>query len=285
MPRVLSISLDLIDEPRVPMRTEVYEDSLDELARSMRESGLIEPLVVRPNGDRYELVVGLRRLYAARRLGWSTIDCVVRDLPEEDALIVQAAENVQREDVNPYDRALYFRALLTQLGCSQRALANRLGLSDTLINRTLRLLDFDEEIQEAVRSGRLNLKAAHLLAKFPSRRDRLRYLRIAVENGASLRTIRGWLHDAAILEAVPGSSSMEVTSFPLSGTHPVATPHPGTSFPSSGGHGSPPVVPPASRPCELCGKETPAGECLVLAVCSGCYGAVRRALKQLEEGD
>ncbi len=263
MERVNSLSLELIDEPALCMRSEVYEDTLEELAHSIQDTGLIEPVIVRPKGDRYELVVGHRRLYAAKRLQWPNIPAIIRDLDDTQALLVQAAENDQRESINPIDRARYYKSLLESFGCSQRELARRLSLSDTIINRLIRLLDFDDEIQDALRAGHIGLKAAHLLAKFPSPSLRLRYLRLALDSGASLRTLQGWLQDLQSRQPAPAE--------------------PATSFP--GGSQPTTAIPPSLRSCEICGDDYPPEDCQVLSICAGCFTAIQDTMRNLDKKD
>ncbi len=136
------------------MRKHFDTASLRDLARSMKEEGLIQPITVRKVGDAYELVVGERRLRAAQLLGWPTIDARIIDISDEDAAIKGLIENLQRADLTPVEEARGYKQLVEPpYNLTQEAIAQRVGKSQTAIARSLALLDLPPEIQEIMPRG------------------------------------------------------------------------------------------------------------------------------------
>ncbi len=134
----------------------VFDDApLAELAASIQEQGVLQPVLVRPVADGYELVAGERRWRAAKAAGLRTIPAMIRHLDDRGALEAALVENLQREDLNPIERARAYRRLTEEFGLGQEAVARRVGRSQPSIANTLRLLSLPSEVQAAVEAGRL----------------------------------------------------------------------------------------------------------------------------------
>lgn len=133
--------------PRQP-RTTFEDESLEALALSIREVGVLQPIVVRRGTSGYELIAGERRLRAAKRAGLATVPAVVRESDDADALREALIENIHREDLNPIELAEAFRELLEELGLKQETLAERLGVSRSHVANTIRLLALPSEVQQ-----------------------------------------------------------------------------------------------------------------------------------------
>lgn len=180
------LPLDAIDpNPEQPRR--VFDDEqLASLAASIRVHGVLQPVVVRRAGDRFELVVGERRWRAARAAGLDSIPVVIADVDAADRLEVALVENVQRHDLNPIELAFAFRTL-SETGATQEEIGRRVGLDRSTVANTLRLLDLPAEFQSDVENGRLTTGHAKALLQVshPERRRRLRD-RI-LEEGLSVR--------------------------------------------------------------------------------------------------
>ena len=143
------------------------DSTLAALAASITQSGLMQPVVVRPDGvgmGRYELIAGERRWRAVQRLGWSTIPAIVRAVGDQEAAELALVENVQREDLNPMDRAHALRRLVSDFGLAHHTLADRLGVDRSTVTNLLRLNDLESEVAALVRSGELSLGHAKLFA-------------------------------------------------------------------------------------------------------------------------
>jgi ParB family chromosome partitioning protein len=170
-----AIPLDLIDpNPEQPRRV-LEAEGLERLADSLRQHGVLQPVVVRRAGDRYELVVGERRWRAARAAGLASVPAVVADVEPEDRLALALVENVQRRDLNPIELAHAFRAL-ADTGATQEEIGERVGLDRSTVANHLRLLELRREFQEDVEAARLTASHAKALLQVgnPERQRQLR---------------------------------------------------------------------------------------------------------------
>ncbi|HEV2386195.1 MAG TPA: ParB/RepB/Spo0J family partition protein [Candidatus Acidoferrales bacterium] len=179
------VAIDLIDPNPYQPRTQFREDALNELAQSIRSAGIIQPLVLRTTGSRYQLIAGERRWRAALMAGLKGVPAIIRDVPETQALEMTLIENIQREDLSPIDQAKAFQRLVRDFGLTQEAVAERTGKDRTTVANTLRLLNLDERIQRMIDEGRLS--AGHGRALLGIEDEQLRY-RLA------LRAARGRLN-------------------------------------------------------------------------------------------
>jgi ParB family chromosome partitioning protein len=148
--------------PRQP-RQDFDSESLEELAASIRESGLVQPLVVRQVGDAHELVAGERRWRASKLAGLGQVPCLVREMAEAESLLISLVENLQREDLNPIDEAEAYARLRNDFGQSQEQVAQRVGKSRVAVANSLRLLNLAAEMREDVRDGTISAGHARAL--------------------------------------------------------------------------------------------------------------------------
>ena len=164
------------------------EAELERLAASIRIHGVLQPVVVRRAGDRYELIVGERRWRASQRAGLDSIPAVIADVDADDRLEVALIENVQRSDLNPIELAIAFRTL-AETGATQDEIGRRVGLDRTSIANHLRLLELPREVQSDVEDGRLSMGHAKALLQVsnPERRRALRDR--ALKEGLSVRAV------------------------------------------------------------------------------------------------
>jgi ParB family chromosome partitioning protein len=152
----------LVPNPQQPRRT-FDARALEELAASIRSTGVLQPLVVRPRGAQYEILVGERRWRAARQAGLPRVPAIVRDASDAEALELGLVENLLREDLNPIEEAQAYTRLLAEFGWTQETLAQRLGKDRSSVANALRLLRLPEPIQEDLRAGRLSMGHARAL--------------------------------------------------------------------------------------------------------------------------
>jgi len=175
--------------PGQPRRT-FREESLQELAASMREHGVVQPLIVRKvAGGGYELVAGERRWRAARLAGMRTVPAIVRPLSDAQALEVSLIENLQREDLNPLEEAEAYRQLMEIVGLTQEQLAERVGKSRSHIANMLRLLSLPDEVKEYVSRGTLSMGHARALLSLPSAAAQIALARKVARQGLSVRQV------------------------------------------------------------------------------------------------
>jgi len=165
------ITLDLIDPNPYQTRSRIKEESLNELADSIRSSGVVQPVVLRPSANgRFQLVAGERRWLASKRAGKTAIPAVIRQISNEQAMEITIIENLQREDLNPIEQARAFEKLSREFGLTQEQIAHRTGKDRASIANFIRLLKLPSAVQEALESGLLTFghgKVLVGLAGFP----------------------------------------------------------------------------------------------------------------------
>ncbi len=188
---LVEIPVDRIEpNPNQPRHRFVAAD-LDELAASVRQHGVLQPLLVSESGPgRYRLVAGERRWRAARQAGLATVPAVVRErLDEERHLELALVENLQRRDLTPLEEAGAFEQLRVQLGLSQAEIAERVGIDRSTVANALRLLKLPAAIRELVEDGRLSAGHARALLAFADEEERLKWAERAVTSGLSVRDV------------------------------------------------------------------------------------------------
>jgi ParB family transcriptional regulator, chromosome partitioning protein len=186
---LFQVDIDLIDPSPYQPRTRFREEALDELARSIRSSGIVQPLVVRRIANRYQLIAGERRWRAAQRASLNRVPVVVRDVPEEMALEMTLVENLQREDLNPIEQAHAFERLIDEFHLTQEQVAERTGKDRATIANAVRLLKLEEPIQDLLEEGRLTAGHARALLAVADSQARLTLARRVARGGMTVRQV------------------------------------------------------------------------------------------------
>jgi ParB family chromosome partitioning protein len=186
----------VLPNPHQPRR-EFNEASIAELATSLKSTGLIQPILVRSRagGVGYELIAGERRLRAAKVAGLATIPALVREVDRYAQAQMALVENIQREDLNPIDRAFAYRTLIQELGLTQSELAGRLGEDRSSVTNYLRLLDLSEPVRDLVREGKLTMGHAKLLAGVADPNEQKRLADRVVSANLSVRNLERLLQE------------------------------------------------------------------------------------------
>jgi ParB family chromosome partitioning protein len=185
----LQIDADLIDPSPFQPRTRFREEALDELARSIKASGIIQPLVVRSLGSRFQLIAGERRWRAAQRAGLTKVSVIVRDVPDELALEMTLVENIQREDLNAIEAARAFERLMDEFQLTQEAVAERTGKDRATVANAIRLLKLEPTIQDWIEEGKLTAGHGRGLLAVQDSKLRMRYAQRAARGGLTVRQI------------------------------------------------------------------------------------------------
>ena len=182
------IDIDTIRlNPRQP-RKSFDQGKLDDLAESVREHGIIEPVIVRPaDNGAYELVAGERRFRAAVQAGLRSIPAVARVLDDRQSLEIAIIENVQREDINALECALAYRKLMDEFGLTQEQVAERVGKSRSTIANTLRLLNLPKSIQDSLDTGEISEGHARAILSIAKIEDQIKVWETVVKEGLSVR--------------------------------------------------------------------------------------------------
>jgi ParB family chromosome partitioning protein len=183
----LELDVDLIDPGAEQPRTRFDEGALDRLAVSIKEHGIVQPVVVRRKGIRYEIIAGERRWRAAQKAGLARIPVVIKDVADADLLEIALTENVQREDLNPIEEAQAYQKLIERVGLTQEALAAKFGRDRSYITNYLRLLKLPGDIQSLVEEGRLSTGHARTVLGLPDQDQQRRVARQVLDKGLSVR--------------------------------------------------------------------------------------------------
>ncbi len=160
---VMTLRLSQIDPNRSQPRQKFEDESLDELADSIRQFGVLQPILVQKKGNRFEIIAGERRWRASRKAGLTEIPAIVREYSDQETLELSLIENIQREDLNPIEEAKAFQRLLEEFHLRQEDLAARVSKSRTAITNSVRLLKLDERVQDMLEQGQLSMGHARAL--------------------------------------------------------------------------------------------------------------------------
>ncbi len=193
--KIINIPISkIVPNPQQP-RQHFDDKSLAGLVESIKEHGIIQPLIVAPKGDSYELIAGERRWRASKIAELKTVPVIVREASEQKKLELALIENIQRQDLNPIETALAYRKLIDEFNLTQQALAQRLGKARSSIANTLRLLNLPDPIQEALKQGKISEGHAKILVSLEPESKQLiffkRILRAGLTVGQTQKEIQG----------------------------------------------------------------------------------------------
>jgi ParB family chromosome partitioning protein len=181
------ITIDLIDSSALQPRSIFDEVKLEELAQSIGANGVVQPLLVRRKGPRYELIAGERRWRAAQRAGLTKVPVVIRNVSDDKVLELALIENIQREDLNPIEEARAYKKLIDTVGLTQESVADRVGRDRSYVTNYLRLLRLPNDLQELLQKGRLSTGHARTLLGLEETDAQRRIARKIIEQDLSVR--------------------------------------------------------------------------------------------------
>jgi len=185
----LALDIDLLDSSPYQPRVRFREAALEELAQSIRASGIIQPLLVRRKGPRYQLIAGERRWRAAQRAGLQRVPVIIRDVPEEQALEITLVENLQREDLNPIEQARAFERLVSDFRLTQEEVAARTGKDRATVANAVRLLKLEGPIQQLLEEGQISAGHGRALLGIADAKLRLASAQRAARGGVTVRQL------------------------------------------------------------------------------------------------
>jgi ParB family chromosome partitioning protein len=185
---LVQIRTDKIKPNPYQPRGRFDKDKMEELTLSIKEKGIIQPVVVRPVGDEFELVAGERRFLAAQKLGMERLPALVMEkLSKEEMLEFSLIENLQREDLNPIDQAKGYKRLLEECGLSQKQLSERIGKDRSSIANTLRLLNLPKSVRSFIANGQLSEGHARAVLSLSDEKEQIALSRHVIKDGLSVR--------------------------------------------------------------------------------------------------
>lgn len=168
-------------------RKKFDETSLSELTESIKNNGILQPLLVRKKGKSYEIVAGERRYQAAKRAGLEEVPVIIRDISDEEVFQLALIENLQRSDLTPIEEAQGYKQLIEQNGLTQEQLGKVLSKSRSAITNTLRLLDLPTEVQDLIADGKLTAGHARAILAVPNEEGRIKLAQKVIDEGLSVR--------------------------------------------------------------------------------------------------
>ncbi|MCP4188893.1 MAG: ParB/RepB/Spo0J family partition protein [Gammaproteobacteria bacterium] len=180
------LGVELIQRGKYQPRQHFDQQALQELAESIKAQGIVQPLVVRPEGAHYELIAGERRWRAAQLVGLQTVPVVIRELDSKSAAAIALIENIQREDLNPLEESQALMRLIDEFDLTHQQVADSVGRSRASVSNLLRLLDLAEPVKDHVNRGLLDMGHARALLAL-IRHDQIEIARIVVNRGLSVR--------------------------------------------------------------------------------------------------
>lgn len=250
------IALNLIDRPDQGVRMEISEVEINELAESIRELGLLQPILVHPKGDRYEVIAGDRRYLAHEKLGLETVMCIVKDIPEDEIIWLRAVENLQRKDLTPLEEGCIYVELFNVKGFTVAQIARKMGKSGGVVQRRMDILSMPNSIQKALHDGKINLGVAEELWKCPETAKQDYFLELAIEHGVTVMIVRNWVYDYK--KSLRGNPDDVIVG---------------------GGGGAPFQEQPIYRACDICKGPVDYKDIIDLRLCPDCALGIREVTK------
>ena len=194
------IDLELLDPMLDQPRQSFDDDSISELAQSIKQEGVISPLIVIKMDDRYSIVAGERRFRASKIAGLSSVPCIVKDLSNEQIYKLSLIENIQREDLNPIDEAEAYQRLIEKFRYTQEQLAEGLGKSRSSIANSLRLNKLSESVKQSIRDSKISLGHAKVLAGLKSKELQEKLCRRIINENLSVRELEAIIEQKPVIK-------------------------------------------------------------------------------------
>ncbi|KKN33026.1 hypothetical protein LCGC14_0807950 [marine sediment metagenome] len=276
--KILELSLSDIIFPKDELRTKIFFEDLDELARSIRTVGLLNPITVRPSGDKFELIAGFRRLKACEIANLAVVPCRVVDSDDMRADLQKLHENMFRESVNPVDEGNFFKRLLIKNNWRIVDLSVQIHKSPSYVSRRIQLTEADPLIVSALADNQINLSIADELNRVDDPDTRSRLLHYAIHSGATVETVRSWRvqyeMDSHMMPPVPNVDPLAPPD-----TDPVAA----AGLPKFGEEGYPTRKVEEhikeSRPCFSCMNDIDTRDLYTMFLCPSCRAVIEKSLR------
>ena len=250
---IKDVELGKIDEPKDVLRLDIDSQAIDELALSISQIGLLQPILVAVDGDRFELVFGHRRFLACQKLQLPSIRAIVRIMTPGEIGVARATENINRADLTPIEEATTYRNLIQKYGFTAEEVSRKMGKSTGTIKRRMDLLKMPPQLQDAVHKKRLSITVAEELWTISDMGDLDYYLSFAIDGGCTKDVARSWAKDWK--DKVRRRQA-------------------------AGGEGVPEFSPVEPRPvyvsCDLCHGPMELGKELVLRICTECAATIKK---------
>jgi len=257
------VSIDKIIEPKTEVRSIVTQEGIDELARSIKEKGVLQPILVREKDGQYEIIAGQRRYLAAKAAGIPEIPVRVINVDDDEAVVLALQENLQREEMNHIDIAMALNRIQVEKGLNPPAIARLIGKTPEYVRQHLMLLNLEESIQKALVAGQISFGVARELCRCSDPQIRMQLFDQALRYGANQEMLYHWRKDLEKQKEL----RMEVESRPNLSKEKA------------------PYVE-IKDVCDICGQEHDARQTEILHLCPVCAMALKQGLlEQVEKNE
>lgn len=189
------IPLGLIDDPQRPMRSDMTRENIEELVRSIKQIGMIEPVIVRATGDRYEVIAGHRRTAAAEFAGLAVVPCHIVEVDDDQAEMMKIHENLYRLDISPADEASHYAYLIEKQKLTPTRVAQLINRQPKYVTDRLDILNYDPQLREALDKGLINFSVAKEFNRIDELSKLRQYLSYAVRGGMTAGVAKKWVDD------------------------------------------------------------------------------------------
>lgn len=254
--KVTNIKIKEIISPETSMRLNTEGTDIKSLADSIDKVGLINPITVVPRGTYYEVVAGFRRYLAIESLKWKEVPCIIIEENQELAVGVMTAENYEREEVNTFEEAVYLKKLTNMTKMSQKKLAKVINRSESYVSERIAILNYPNDLQNAVANGKLSFSVARELNKIEDEADKVMYIRYAIQNGCTPDVARRWRNEL--------DSRKQITSIEI-GENAVEKYSKETNKTT------------VMILCKICNENIDVNDLVTMYVCPSCLSVLRKA--------
>ena len=187
--KIVFLKMDQVQPNPYQPRKEFDPQSLEELTQSIREKGIIQPVLVRRRGDNFELIAGERRFRAAKSLGVNEIPAIIKNVDDEESLEISLIENIQRQELNPIEEAHAYQYLIDKFGLTQESVSDVVGKARVSVTNTLRLLKLPMEIQDEIKNGRISYAHGRVLLEIDDANKQRHLAQEIISKGLSVREL------------------------------------------------------------------------------------------------
>lgn len=199
-PTINNISIDLLIPNPYQPRKIFKEETINELAASIKEYGILNPILIRPVNEQYQIIAGERRVKAAKQAGLKEIPAIIKDLDDKQVASIALIENLQRENLNPLEEAKSYKEILTLTGMTEKELGIKIGKSQGTIANKMRLLNLPSNVQEAIMQKQISEKHARSLMKVSSQEKQTEYLNKTIQNKLTVKELDNLINQKEITE-------------------------------------------------------------------------------------
>jgi len=257
---IKDIALDLIDEPKGILRLDIEPEALSDLAQSISEIGLLQPILLAIDGGRFEVVFGHRRYLAHKKLGLSAIKSIVRQMTHQEIGIARATENISRDDLTPIEEAATYRNLLDEYGLTLEQVAKKMSKTPGTIKRRMDLLRMPPILQKAIHKKQISMTVAEELWPIADEASLEYYLMFAIENGCTREVARQWAKDWKDTQRRSQTPDGEGPRVDLSPNEPR----------------------PSYVPCDICNNPVDLNTTKFFRTCPVCFKAIKKGMEVTE---